>query len=126
MGRVLLAATACAAPSVTTDPIPATTSTVEQSADRVGTALSEVSLQRSAQMTDDEEDLILAWSDFERDVRFVANLIRKPSQVEIEGMQRRVEAFEEILDDSVLDLPAAEWEEFTSAFQTLIEPKDSA
>jgi hypothetical protein len=73
-------------------------------------------------MTGDEEDLILAWSDFEGDVRSVVNdLIRKPTRVDIEGMQQTVEALEELLDDSALELAAAEREEFTSAFQILIE-----
>lgn len=116
-----MVASACSAPSVTTDPLPVTTSTAEVSAERVDTALSEVSLHLSVQMTDAEEDLILAWNDFEGDVRSVVNdLIRKPSRVDVEGMQQRVEDLEQLLDDSVLELPPAEWEEFTSAFQTLI------
>lgn len=122
LGGALLAASACSAPSVASDPIPVTASTIEQSADRVDAALSEVSLHLSTQMTGDDQDLILAWDDFEGDVRSVVDdLIRNPSRVDTEGMQLRVEALEELLDRSVLELPTAEWEEFTSAFRTLIE-----
>lgn len=114
-------ASACAAPAAATDPLPATTNTAELSAERVDTALSEVSLHLSDQMPDAGDDLLLAWSDFEGDVRSVVNdLVRTPSRVDAEGMQQRVEDFEKLLTDSVLELPAAEWEEFTSAFQTLI------
>ncbi|MEX0795328.1 MAG: hypothetical protein WD274_01400 [Acidimicrobiia bacterium] len=118
-----MASSACAARSVTTEPAPVTSaSTFEQSADQVGDALSEVSLQLSARMSGTEEDLVLAWSDFEGDVRSVINdLIRNPSKVDIEGMQQRVEAFGQLLDDPAVELPDAEWKEFTSAFQTLIE-----
>jgi hypothetical protein len=119
----LFAASACAAPSVTIDTSPVTSaSTIERSADEVDEALREVSSELSAQMTSDDEDLILAWNDFEGDVRSVVNdLIRNPSRVDIDGMQQRVESLEVLLDDSALELPNSEWEEFTSAFQTLIE-----
>lgn len=127
MGVVLLVAAACSAPSVSTDPVPLTTSTLAQSAERVGTALSEVSLHLSSQMTGEEKDLIMAWTDFEGDVRSVVNdLIRTPSRVDVDGMKQRVEDLEELLHDSGLELPAAEWEEFTSAFQTLIEEATAA
>jgi len=36
-------------------------------------------------------------------------------------MQQRVDSLEELLDKSAVDLPNAKWEEFTSAFQTLIQ-----
>lgn len=129
VGGVLVASSACAAPSVTTEPAPVaepapvtSAGTFEQSADQVGDALSEVSLQLSARMSGTEEDLVLAWSDFEGDVRSVIDdLIRNPSKVDIEGMRLRVEAFGQLLDDSAVELPDAEWKEFTSAFQTLIE-----
>ncbi len=119
----LLVAAGCGVPSVATNPAPLTpASTAEVSADHVGEALSEVSLQLSAQMTGGQEDLILAWSDFEGDIRSVVHdLVHRPSRVDIEGMQQRVEGLEEFLEDSVVELPKAEWDEFTSAFQTLIE-----
>lgn len=127
LGGALFAGAACSAPSVTSDPIPvASASTVEKSADQVGEALSEVSLQLSAQMTDDE-DLTMAWSDFESDVRSVVNdLISRPSRVDVEGMQHRVEGLEELLDDSALEMPVAQWDEFVSAFQALIREASSS
>lgn len=128
LGGAVLLASACSAPSVTTEPIPVTApNTVERSADQVGDALSEVSLQISAQMTGEDEDVLLAWSDFESDVRSVVNdLIRRPSRVDIEGMQLRVDALGEFLDDSQLELPASEWDEFVSAFQTLMDAASAA
>lgn len=73
-------------------------------------------------MTADQEDLILAWTDFEGDVRSVVDdLIRDPSRVDVQGMQQRVEGLGKLLDDSALELPKPEWEQFTSAFETLIE-----
>jgi hypothetical protein len=133
LSGALLVTSACAAPTTIGDPVSvtSTTSAAELSADRVTTALSDVSLHLSGQLSDAEEDLILAWSDFEGDLRSVVNdLVRKPSRVDVEGMQQRVENVGELLHDSKLELPAAEWEEFLSAFQTLIDevsaPDDSA
>lgn len=128
LSGAVFAASACSAPSVTTEPIPViSTGTVEQSADDVDDALSEVSLQIAAQMTGDHEDLVLAWSDFESDVRSVVrDLVRRPSRVDIEGMQQRVDALEQLLDDSALELPSVQWEEFVSAFQTLIDEASAA
>lgn len=122
-GALLLAASACGLPSVTIDPAPISpASTVEESAEEVDQALSEVSLRLSAQMADADEDFILAWGDFEGDVRSVVNdLARNPSLIDIEGMQQRVEDFASLIDGSVLELPQAEWVEFTAAFQALID-----
>jgi hypothetical protein len=119
---LVLAASACSAPAATTEPIPVpSASTVEQSAEEVDVALSEVSRQISSQLTGDEEDLALAWSDFEGDVRsVVSDLIGRPSRVDIEGMQQRIDSLGALLDGSALELPEAQWDDFVSAFQTLI------
>ncbi|MGF1618771.1 MAG: hypothetical protein ACFCU2_13360 [Acidimicrobiia bacterium] len=129
LAGTLVAASACApAASVATEPIPVTSaSTVARSADRVSAALSEVSLRLSTQMTAEDEDVILAWTDFERDVRSVVeDLISRPSRIDIEGMQQRVEGLGDLLAESQLELPASEWDEFVSAFQTLMNEASTA
>lgn len=125
---LVLAASACSAPAATTEPISVpSSSTVEQSAEEVDVALSEVSSQISAQLTGEEEDLALAWSDFESDVRsVVSDLIGRPSGVDIEGMQQRIDSLEALLDGSALELPADQWDDFVSAFQTLIDETSAA
>lgn len=125
---VLILASACSAPSVATETVPARSAgTVQQTADEVDVALSEVSRQISAQLTAEEEDLVLAWSDFEADVRsVVSDLIQRPSRIDIEGMQQRVDSLEQLLDGSALELPADQWDAFVSAFQTLIDETSAA
>lgn len=78
-------------------------------------------------MTAEDEDVILAWTDFERDVRSVVeDLISRPSRIDIEGMQQRVEGLGDLLAESQLELPASEWDEFVSAFQTLMNEASTA
>lgn len=121
--------TACAgAPAAETVLVtnPATETSLQQSGDEVKVALEDLSEQIRPELSLDQ-DVTMAWSDFEHDFRSVIDdLVRDPDSVDVDGMRQRISALGELIAHSEVNLPENHWEEFIAAFSSLVDEVNSA
>ena len=124
-----LAVTACAsvpAADAVSNPAPETETGLDRSGDEVKVALDDLSEQIRPALSLDE-DVNMAWSDFEHDFRSVVDdLVRDPDSVDLDGVRQRINALGELIAHSEVNLPESHWEEFVAAFSTLVDEVSSA
>jgi hypothetical protein len=129
MATVSLVATACAsvpAADAISDTVPDTETGLERSGDEVKLALEDLSEQIMPELSVDQ-DVTMAWSDFEHDFRSVVDdLMRDPDSVDLDGVQQRITSLGDLIAHSEVDLPESHWEDFVAAFSSLVDEVGSA
>jgi hypothetical protein len=99
---------------------------LERSGDEVKLALEDLSEQIEPELSLDQ-DVTMAWSDFEHDFRSVVDdLVRDPDSVDLDGVRQRINALGDLIAQSEVNLPESHWEEFVAAFSTLVDEVGSA